>query len=362
MLFSKPLPLDAGYRVGIDDVDNNRWTKLIEKFLDANIYQTWSYDSIRCGVENISHLVLFKNDEPVAASQARVVQLPVLGRGVAYIRWGPLWKRGDRAEETQCLRMAIRALRNEYVCKRKLILRIFPLLFDEQAEVFRKTLLEEKYVPCPGEESQRTLILDIQRSLEEIHKNFKQKWRNCLNRAEKNQLEVVEGTDDELFREFIGIYRQLLDRKRFKEPNDINEFRRIQKDLPVRMKMGIFLCKSNGVNTAGGIFGAIGDTGIYLFGATNDLGMKNKGSYLIQWRAIQWMRERGCRYYNLNGINPTTNPGGYHFKSGVAGKTGKEVRYLGRFDCYPGPFSSIGVSIATKYLPFLQKILSGFRK
>jgi lipid II:glycine glycyltransferase (peptidoglycan interpeptide bridge formation enzyme) len=36
---------------------------------------------------------------------------------------------------------------------------------------------------------------------------------------------------------------------------------------------------------------SIGDTGVYLFGATNDEGMKNKGSYLLQWKAIQWMKK-----------------------------------------------------------------------
>ena len=131
-----------------------------------------------------------------------------------------------------------------------------------------------------------------------------QKWRNCLNKAERNQLEVIEGCDDSLFVDFIGIYRELLRRKKFQEPNDINEFRIIQKELPTEFKMRIFLSRSNGFSSAGAIFTAIGDTGVYLFGATNYEGMKNNGSYLLQLKAIQWMKNKGCRYYNLNGINP----------------------------------------------------------
>ena len=47
--------------------------------------------------------------------------------------------------------------------------------------------------------------------------------------------------------------------------------------------------------------------------------MKAKGSYLLQWRMMQWLRERGCRWYDLGGVNPTRNPGVYHFKSGFGG-------------------------------------------
>lgn len=253
----------------------------------------------------------------VAAAQIRIVRIPVLGLGAAYIRWGPLCQLRNQNADPDVFRMAVRALRNEYVCLRGLILRIFPILYDDNANLCLETLQQEGYTPTPEESPQRTLILDIQPPLEEIRKNLKQKWRNCLNRAERNQLELIEGTDDSLFVDFIGLYRELLRRKQFKEPNDINEFRTIQHELSTKFKMGIFLCRSNGFSSAGAICTAIGETGVYLFGATNDQGMKNKGSYLLQWKAIQWMKNNGCRYYNLNGINPLTNPGTYHFKAGI---------------------------------------------
>ena len=37
----------------------------------------------------------------------------------------------------------------------------------------------------------------------------------------------------------------------------------------------------------------------------------------------EWIKEKGLRYYDLNGINPETNPGTYHFKRGLAGKKGR---------------------------------------
>jgi hypothetical protein len=354
----KPTPLEEGYTAEFDTVDKNEWHNIIDQFSDSNIYQTWSYDAVRCGEGNISHCVLRLNNKIVAAAQARIVRIPIIGLGAAYIRWGPLWQLRNQNNDPGIFRMAIRALRNEYVRRRGLVLRIFPILFDEDSELYQESLSQEGYKPTPKESAQRTLVLDIQPSIEELRKNLKQKWRNCLNKSERNQLEIIEGTDDHLFEEFIGLYRELLERKKFEEPNDINEFRMIQKDLLQKNKMGIFLSKSNGFNSAGAICTAIGDTGVYLFGATNDEGVKNKGSYLLQWKAIQWMKNNGCRYYNLNGINPETNPGSYHFKSGVSGKRGMDVQYLGRFDCYSGMVSATLARIADSVLPLAKRIAS----
>lgn len=351
-----PIPLADGYTAEFDLVDSREWYKIMGLFSDANLYQTWAYDAVRCGEKNISHFVLRLEGKIIAAAQARIMRLPLFGFGAAYIRWGPLWQLRNENADSDIFKMVVRALRNEYVFRRGLILRIAPALFSDNSNLCSETLRQEGYTQTPREEAQRTLILDLEPPLNEIRKNFNQKWRNCLNNAERNQLEIVEGTEDGLFNDFIGIYRELLQRKQFKEPNDINEFRMIQRELPDEHKMGIFQCRSDGTSCAGAIFSAIGDTGVYLFGATNADGMKNKSSYLLQWKAIQWMKNKGCRYYNLNGINPITNPGGYHFKTGVAGKRGRDIHYLGRFDCYSGMLTSTLARIADMAFPFFKKI------
>ena len=108
--------LISGYRSEVDKVDKVTWQKIISNFKGTNIYQTWSYDSIRCGRKNISHLVLKKNSEIVAAAQARIAKVPFTKIGIAYIRWGPLWKLKDSELNIELFCQEIRALRNEYVC------------------------------------------------------------------------------------------------------------------------------------------------------------------------------------------------------------------------------------------------------
>ena len=63
----------------------------------------------------------------------------------------------------------------------------------------------------------------------------------------------------------------------------------------------------------------MGDSAIYLLGATSDDGLNAKGSYLLQWTLIQWLKENGVRWYDLGGIDPEGNPGVYYFKRGFSG-------------------------------------------
>jgi lipid II:glycine glycyltransferase (peptidoglycan interpeptide bridge formation enzyme) len=177
--------------------------------------------------------------------------------------------------------------------------------------------------------------MDLSPSLEELHRGLHHKWRYHLSKARKQNLELVEGEEDELFEAFETIYDEMVDRKKFVSFTDIREFRKIQRGLVPGERMRVFLCKANGEVCSGGIGSALGDTGIYLFGATSNRGMKTYGSYLVHWRMLEWVKSLGCGTYDLNGIDPAKNPGGYQFKSQLAGAHGREVTFLGQYDAYP---------------------------
>lgn len=355
--------LEDGFFAEVDKANRNEWYRTIEEFSDSNIYQTWDYDAVRCGEGNISHVVVRSAGRIVSAAQARIIRVPLLGLGAAYVRWGPLWQQRNGVPDTSAFRLGLRALKNEYVLRRGMILRVFPALYGESFAWATDVLRQEGFYPVSGEDRGRTFVLEISQPINELRKKLDQKWRNCLNKAERNRLEIIEGTEDSLFGEFIEIYRALLERKKFAEPNDINEFRTIQRELRNEHKMRIFLCRSApGSSSAGVICSAVGETGVYLFGATNNEGMTNKASYQLQWKAIEWMKQNGCRYYNLNGINPLKNPGSYHFKAGLSGKNGEDVCYLGRFDCYANAIAGRLASTADSLVALKKRAQAKLKK
>ena len=318
---------DTGYQIEVDQITAPKWSELLNDFEDANLYQTWSYGAIRWGQRNLSHLVLKRGEKVVAMAQLLIVRLSLFRVGMAHLRWGPLCHRKGSELEPSIVRKMATALYDEYVIKRGLLLRVLPNAYSEtrRAQVFQSAFSQYQREPFGPSDSYRTLVIDLTQPLEVLRKKFDQKWRNQLNRAEKNGLIVRENDRADHFRTFIGIYDEMMTRKQFAASSDIREFERIQQDLPTGHRMKVFICEQEGVPVAGLVGTAIGDTAIYLFGATNEQGMKSKGAYLLQWRMIQWIKETGIRYYDLGGINPQTNPGVYHFKKGLSGE---DVLYM----------------------------------
>lgn len=313
-------------------MDERTWCHSLQEFDDANLYQTWSYEMVRSGRQNVSHLVLKEEGEIVAVAQARIVRLAVIGVGIAYVRWGPLWRRRDAETNGERFRQAIRALRNEYACRRGLVLRLYPDLFDDDAPCFLPVLKEEGFSWLAKERRNRTILVDLRRPLGGLREGLRPHWHRDLKAAERNGLEVVEGCEDELFETFLRIYREMVSRKGFVGPDNVEEFRVIQRRLPEQFKMKIMLCKSGDTVCAGLVCAAVGKTAVYLLGATSNEGMKSRGSYLLHWKLIEWLKDKGFAVYDLHGIDPVKNPGGYRFKNGLCGGNGKEVAFLGRFD------------------------------
>jgi hypothetical protein len=340
---SRTQELLPAYSVEVDTIDEAGWHGLLATFDDANIYQTWSYDEVRGGRKQISHLVLKKNENVVAIAQARLVKLPLINVGVAYVRWGPLWRCGSE-RDLENFRQSLRALRNEYACRRGLVLRVYPPLYPEDGGVLASILGEEGFSLLTTAKPDRTLLLDLTRPLNELRHGLRPHWQRYLKVAERNGLEVIEGDGDELFAAFIQIYREMVSRKAFAQPNDINEFRLIQRRLPAELRMKVMLCSSEGQVVAGLVCSAIGKTGVYLFGATSNAGLKARGSYLLHWKLIEWLKAKGCSAYDLNGINPLTNPGTYKFKSDLCGCNGRDVYFLGRFDACTSAISQACVA------------------
>lgn len=353
--------LGQGYTSEVDTVDEQRWNQILQEFNDANIYQTYAFGEVSSGRRNLSHLILKKDGEIVAVAQAKVVRLPFLNIGTASIGAGPLWKRGPSEPDLEVFRQAVRALRNEYVCKRGLVLRLFAHFFDDDDPCFSEILAEEGFSLAPTKVRNRTILMDLSPSLDSLYEGMAKHWRRNLRRAQRAELEIVEGTGENLFEEFLGIYREMVSRKKFLSFVDINKFREAQARLPENFKMIVMLCRSAEGVCAGLICTAIGNSATYLLGATSDANKKSCGSYLLQWKLIEKLKQRGISIYDLCGIDPVKNPGTYSFKSQLSGENGREVCHVGRFDSHSGFFSYTCVNFRDQLKTIQRNLKELFR-
>jgi len=322
--------------------DKTFWNNSLGEFEDANIYQTWNFAALAQNEKIVKHLAVYVNQNLISLVQVRIRTVPILNRGIAYIFNGPVWQKINQENSIEILSDIFGALRQKFVVNQKLLLRINPYIFSDK--ISNLDFIENiKFKRVEKINQYQTLVLYLDKDLDEIRKSFKQKWRNCLNRSEKNDLEMIEGNDPELYKDFLNIYNQMIRRKKFKE--FVNPYRmgKMNEELNDEYKLKIFIAYKDKLPVASIIGSAIGNTGIYLLGASNEIGMKNKGSYLLQWEMIKWLKQRGCQRYDLGGINLDDNPGVYHFKSGI---TDQEVLGMGTYESYNGWLSKRIVSFA----------------
>jgi len=321
---------DAAWNLEIDQATPAEWRTMLDLFDDANIYQTWSYGEIRWGKKNLSHLVLKRNDEIVGMAQLRIIRPTRLNFGMAYLRWGPVChRRGSELDSGVVVAMA-RALHQEYVCKRRLLLQILPNAFvgSTRGELFQSAFSDFTQESAASSNLYRTFVLDLTPSIAQLRKNLDAKWRNKLTQSEKKQLKVIAGNGIEEYRTFCGMYQQMWKRKAFETTVDVEEFGRIQESLPETHRMRVLICEQSGVPVAGIVVSAMGDSAIYLLGATSDEGLNAKGAYLLQWKMIQWLKDNGFRSYDLGGIDPQRNPGVFSFKRGLSGSDASQLTPL----------------------------------
>lgn len=306
------------------------WDETLAGFSDASIYQTWAYGAARWGNRSLSHLVVRKDGRAIGMAQVRVAKLPLLPAGVAYIGWGPAWQPKESEPDIENFRSVLDALKQEYVLRRKLHLHLVPNIVAEQEHPSMGILTDFGFATSPSHN--RTILLDLSPPLEQLRSGLRRRWRQTLDKAERNGLEWAEGDSLDLYDEALRVYEEMHDRKQFAEFVNKQQFAAMQAALPAPLKMRILVGRAGGEPIAAIAWSVIGDTGLPLLAATGRKALGNDAAYVMWWRMLAWLQENGYRWLDLGGINPERNPGGYTFKSGLAKKGGREVTLLGSFD------------------------------
>lgn len=329
--------IPAGYHVEIDNVDKTLWSELLVQFDDASFCQTWSYAAVLYGEKNLSHLILKKDDDVIAIAQVGIKKVSSLRTGTANIHWGPLWRKKDSKLNLNNFSQMISALKCEYAINRCLLLRMWPNEIDNPENKVKSILKDAGFIYNLAVPQNRTLRLCLIPTLEELRQNLVRKWRQALARAERfSSLGLECGTNEEHYGIALNIYKEMHNRKQFPILVDMEKQGLVQKNLPESLKMKILICRLKGEPIAALGWSTIGDTGLPLIAATGDkaISLSTNASNLLWWKMIEDMKEQGCIFCDVGGINHELNPGGYKFKKGLVGKTGKDEKHIGQFVLY----------------------------
>ncbi len=335
--------------IRLRQVSRDEWTKLAAGFLDHGYTQSFDY-GVECAKRQgatSEHVALEASGggssgdsaggEVIALADVRVKRIPVVGGGMAYVSGGPLVRRVDCTPDSidDAREFAARALIEEYTKRRHLVLRVLPPIAPpEEAARIAARCSSAGMTPSTQGRGYRTILLDLERSLDDIQKACSRRWRRGLGQARREDLLLKRSTERSAFDAFLMLHEQMKEKKGFHTDLDGEFYRMLQSMLPESERFEILLaCNKSAPDraVAGLVLSLLGDTQVYLLGASDATGRDLRASYALHWEAIENAKARGLSWYDLGGIDPVENPGVYEFKNGMGGI---DV-------CAAGPFESV---------------------
>jgi len=169
----------------------------------------------------------------------------------------------------------------------------------------------------------KTVIINLEKTEEEILKAMHQKTRYNIRLAEKKSVKINELKAGE-FDNFWKLMTETVNRDGFRLHNK-EHYKKLSEVDGIK----IFFGEHDGVKICAGIFSFFGDTVTYLHGASSNEHREVMAPYLLHWEMVKYSKNNGFKKYDFYGIDEKKWPGVTRFKTGF---TKEEIKYSGTFD------------------------------
>jgi hypothetical protein len=306
-------------RLVIKDFDAEEWSKVVAPFADLSLMQCWAYAEAkaRIGPWRVERGVFYDGQHQVGAFQALIRSLPLVGGGLVWINRAPLWRLGGETPEQPLVAM-MAELRAHYADRGRMYLRLAPPA--PEGKLGPGALGEAGLSPA-GTLGWSSAVLDLTSPLEDLRKGLRQKWRNCLNKAERLQVEVRSGGGEALFAAFLESHALRSADYGYATSVTAGLLEALQGLLPEGRKLEAFLAYQKEVAVGSVLIAKYGDACEYLAGHSSAEGRRLNTGQLLLWRAVAAMKEQGFRRFDLGGMDKVLSSRGiYRFKDGLGGK------------------------------------------
>lgn len=192
----------------------------------------------------------------------------------------------------------IKELENEIILLWKeenvIYIQIEPLENDIIFEWFKDIKLKKIIEKC-------TVLIDLEKSEQDILALMKQKWRYNIKIAEKNDIKIEEALNN---KQNLEIFYNLLKETNLRDNFNINSlsyFKNFLNYLYENNLGWLYFAKKWNIVIASWIFVFYGKTAYYYYGAsTGDNNFrKYMATYLLQWEMIVEAKKRWCTLYDF---------------------------------------------------------------
>lgn len=301
---------------------SEEWDAFLANHPNAHILQTsqwgelkdhfgWTPRFIRQG--NLGAMVLFR-------------KLP-LGLSVGYIPRGPIGD-GEWADFWPGL---------DALCRQEnaIFLRVEPEIWEPTPEGFIENHLPGFIPSNQTVQPPRTILIDLTPSEEEILMAMKSKTRYNIRLAGRKEVIVRPSMDIEQFHQMSLTTSE---RDEF-GVHSLEYYQQAHALFAPQKACVLLIAEYQDQPLAGLMAFARGDTAWYFYGASTNQERNRMPTYLLQWEAIRWARNKGCKTYDLWGVPDHPEPyleehfldrsdglwGVYRFKRGFGGEVRRTV-------------------------------------
>jgi peptidoglycan pentaglycine glycine transferase (the first glycine) len=329
------------------------WNRFVAEHAQGHVLQSWEWGELKAtsGWHPL-RVALWNTQTQSIVAGAQVLcrsapHMPLWCGHLAYVPKGPVLDWSQAEVSVVFFQQLDRLLRRQGA----LALRIEPGLETDAPQMHYM----QKYLPAlyarsvPPVQPQRTIMLDLQASEDELRARMKEKWRYNIGLAARRgvRVRVAETLSD--VQAWYSLLQTTSKRDQF-GIHILDYYVRAWQLLTGQEQAVLLLAEYEGQLLAGIFVTLFAHEAIYLYGASSNAYRNLMPNYLLQWEALRWARQRGALRYDLWGIPATDNEdeamaGVYRFKRGWGGRI---VSFAG---CFERVYHPLIMNVARRFLP-----------
>ncbi len=279
----------------VSSTESDRWDEFVSGRPSASLLQSWDWGEFRSGHGwRPVRIAAFRDGQIAGAAQLLIRS--AFGASIAYVPRGPVVS----FAEPEVYGPLLRSVHRISIKHRAIFLKLEPN--EPESPELDRTLLGLGFRRSDHTVQPRaTLVVELEGTEEELLSRMRGKTRYGVRRAERSGIEVREGTTEEDLRSFYEL--MLLTSRRQSYPvRSLEYYRDVLERFRRRDRGALLLAEADGRALAGLMTFVCGDTGVYMYSASSGERSRDTPTYLLQWRAMQWCKRRGCSRYDLWGI------------------------------------------------------------
>lgn len=344
------------------------WQQALTDLPNPHPLQSWTWADFKSRWGwTATPLLLQVLDEPAgkppqAAAMLLKRIIPRTGMSILYVPKGPVLDYNDPPLRRVVLAQLEQVARQEKAIFIKIdpgVIQAWGLDDDRKSPIGAKFMEELKDRQWRFSHDQvqfrNTVELDLERDEETLLAMMKQKTRYNIRLASRKGVVVRKGTPED-FDMIAGIYSETAARDGF-TIRSMDYYLDAWQTLYDGGMAQPFIAEYEDK-----VLGAIivvhnGERALYMYGASTNKERKLMPNHLLQWEAIRWAKDAGCRIYDFWGAPNEFVAGDplwgvWRFKAGFNGQV---VRHIGAWDFPARPFFYwLFTAVIPKYLDFIR--------